>query len=314
MMIPAKKIKNGELVVFPTETVYGIGADASNDEAAKKIYKAKMRPSNNPLIVHVADIESAKEIAVFNNNAELLAEKFWPGPLTFVLPIKAGAKLAPSVTAGLSTVAVRMPSHKIALQLIRNSGCNIAAPSANISGYISPTSTSHVINVFGEDVYLIEGDNTEYGLESTIVDLSSDEVKVLRYGFITPDSIAQTLGLEVRCHQMEEYMSSSDAKIAAYKEEYKAPGMMYKHYSPRASMRLNATYLLAGEKGIGFGQIDFGGFNLSKTGSLEEAAKNLYDMMRSLDSEQDTQKIAVAPIPNTGIGLAINDRLKRASV
>ncbi|MBP7190064.1 MAG: threonylcarbamoyl-AMP synthase [Rickettsiaceae bacterium] len=336
MIIAAKKIRDGELVAFPTETVYGLGADASNNEAAKKIYKAKGRPSNNPLIVHVADIESAKKIAVFNERAEVLAEKFWPGPLTFVLPIKDGAELASTVTAGLSTVAVRMPSHKIALDLIRNSGCNIAAPSANISGYISPTTASHVREAFGDDLYILEGEGSEYGLESTIVDLSSNEVIILRYGFITPDSIAEALGVETDdnyCHPGPASVSKAqildpdyNAPLSGslfYLDSYlrrnnkepgqcRAPGTMYKHYSPKASMRINATYLMEDEKGIGFGDIDFGELNLSKAGLLEEAAKNLYNMMHILDSMKDTKKIAVAPIPQEGIGLAINDRLKRA--
>jgi len=289
----AHLLSSGNIVAFPTETVYGLGADATSDEACAKIYQLKGRASNNPLIVHVPSIEEAREIAVFNQQAETLATKFWPGPLTFVLPLKRDAKISKIVTAGLNTIAIRIPSHEIALELIRATGKPIAAPSANPSGYVSPTTTNHVLSNF-PDLYVIEGSNSEYGLESTIIDLTGKPT-ILRYGFITPESLSKALCEEVVYNHGYEYI--------------KAPGMMAKHYSPRAHVRLNATELQDGEMGIGFGEIDFD-LNLSKAGDLVEAAANLFDMLQKLDKQ--TKAIAIGPIPDKGIGLAINDRLRRA--
>ena len=294
--IAADLIRKGSLVAFPTETVYGLGADATNESAIRQIYSLKGRPSNNPLIVHVNDIMQAKEIVVFNRAAEILADVFFFFLLTLVLPLRKGFKLAPSVTAGLKTVAIRIPSHKTARALIKASGLPLAAPSANPSGYVSPTSSLHVRSHFA-DLYILEGNNSEYGLESTIIDLSSEQPKILRYGFITPEALSKVLGVEV------DYVT--DLAI-------KAPGMMEKHYAPRAKIRLNASVLEGGEEGIGFGVIDLGELNLSVAAKLEEAAANLYNMIQILDSKKDVTNIAIAPIPNIGIGLAINDRLKRA--
>lgn len=299
------KIKSGELVAFPTETVYGLGANAYSEDAVRKIYDAKGRPTNNPLIVHIANIEEAKEIAHFNNEAEILAKHFWPGPITLVLPIKENSKIAPSVRAGLDTIAIRIPAHKIAKELLEKSGLPIAAPSANPSGYISATLASH-IRANLPDIYILEDHDEKnlgvnnYGLESTIVDLSNpDYIKILRYGFITPEILSDVLGCRV------EYIEDIDIK---------APGMLAKHYSPKAKVRLNATMLEEGEIGLGFGDTDLSKeFNLSKSGNLEEAAKNLYNMLQLIDGYEGTKVIAVAPILNVGIGLAINDRLKRAS-
>lgn len=307
------RIKNGDLVAFPTETVYGLGADASNEEAVRKIYAAKGRPSNNPLIVHASNIDDARKIAHFNKNAEVLASHFWPGPITFVLEAKRNNGIAQSVMAGLDTIAIRIPSHKLALDLLKGSSRFIAAPSANPSGYVSATLSSHIkLNL--PDIYILEdeSDNTSgmcnYGLESTIVDLSNeDKVTILRYGFITPEILSKTLGTSV--------LYCDDIAI-------KAPGMLAKHYSPRAKIRINVTDLEEGEIGIGFGQVSFKNninqsslmdLNLSKTGNLEEAARNLYSMLQLLDLHKDVARIAIAPIPNIGIGLAINDRLRRAS-
>lgn len=286
-------ILSGDLVAFPTETVYGLGADATSDHACAKIYQTKGRPSNNPLIVHVASIEAAREIAMFDELAETLAAKFWPGPLTLVLPLKPNAGVAKTVTAGLGTVAIRIPSHEIALELIRATGRPIAAPSANPSGYVSPTSAAHVRKNF-PSLFVLEGSNSEYGLESTIIDLT-DKPTILRYGFITPESLSDALGRDVVYTHGYDYL--------------KAPGMMAKHYSPRARVRLNAAELYEDEMGLGFGVVDFD-MNLSKSNSLIEVAANLFDMLQVLDGQ--TKAIAVAPIPNQGIGLAINDRLKRA--
>lgn len=289
----AQLILAGDLVAFPTETVYGLGADATSDIACAKIYQLKGRPSNNPLIVHVATIEAARKIGMFNEAAETLAAKFWPGPLTLVLPLNLGANISKTVTAGLNTIAIRVPSHEVALEVIRASGKPIAAPSANPSGYVSPTSAAHVRQNF-PDLYILNGSNSEYGLESTIIDLTSKPT-ILRYGFITPESLSEVLGQEVVYTHGYDYL--------------KAPGMMIKHYSPRARMRLNATTLEQNEMGLGFSNINFD-MNLSESGSLIEAAANLFNMLQILDSK--TKAIAVAPIPNNGIGLAINDRLKRA--
>lgn len=297
------KIKSGDIVAFPTETVYGLGANALIEEAVKKIYKAKGRPSNNPLIVHVATIEDARKIASFNEQAEILAKHFWPGPITFVLPIKKDTEIAQSVRAGLNTIAIRIPSHRIARKLLEESKCPIAAPSANLSGYVSATLASH-IRVNLPDIYVLEDPEetkigvNNYGLESTIVDLSdTNNIKILRYGFITPETLSNALGINI------EYIDDI---------EIKAPGMLAKHYSPNANVRLNATILKDGEIGIGFGEVDFHD-NLSKSGNLEEAAKNLYHLLQLMDSYTGIKGIAIAPIPNIGIGLAINDRLKRAA-
>jgi L-threonylcarbamoyladenylate synthase len=290
----ANLLLEGNLVAFPTETVYGLGADATSDIACAKIYKTKGRPSNNPLIVHVATIEEARKIAIFHIAAETLAAKFWPGPLTLVLPLKPDVKISEIVTAGLQTIAIRIPSHETALELIRATGKPIAAPSANPSGYVSPTTTSHVRKNF-PDLFILEGSNSEYGLESTIIDLTSKPT-ILRYGFITPESLSEALGRMVIYNHSYEHI--------------KAPGMLAKHYSPRAHVRLNATSLEEGEIGIGFGDTDFD-LNLSKSGDLIEAASNLFNMLQIADGQ--AKQIAIAPIPAEGIGLAINDRLSRAA-
>jgi L-threonylcarbamoyladenylate synthase len=291
-------IAKGKLVAFPTETVYGIGADASNDLACKAIYTLKGRPSNNPLIVHVSSVVDAERVARFNESAECIAENFWPGPITLVLPLNDESLLSKTVTAGLSTVAIRMPSHKIALEFIRSTGVPIAAPSANPSGYISASRAEHVRNHFPDLFILPDDDSMHVGLESTILDLSTNEPTILRHGFITADVISRVLDRDVKY-----YASSSDIK---------APGMLLKHYSPKASLRLNATSLRDNEKGIGFGEIQLGELTLSKSGDLVEAASNLYNMLRILDRGV-AGAIAVAPIPNIGVGLAINDRLRRAT-
>lgn len=303
----ALAIMHGKLVAFPTETVYGLGADATNEEAVKKIYNVKGRPSINPLIVHVHDLSRAQEIAEFDERALTLAENFWPGPLTIVVPIRSRSKIAKSVLAGLSTIAIRIPAHPVALALLKISGVPIAAPSANLSGYISATRSKHVLDAFADrDVFVLEdADECEYGIESTIVDLTSGRPTVLRYGFITPEAIGEVLGHEIQaCSSLM---------------QLKAPGMMDKHYSPKTKIRLNATSLQVGEIGLNFGDealISQGSMNLSKDSDLIEAAANLYDMLRRLDDyaqKNNIETVAIAPIPNEGIGLAVNDRLQRAA-
>ncbi|CAF3793973.1 unnamed protein product [Rotaria magnacalcarata] len=301
----AKIINAGGLVSFPTETVYGLGANAFSQEACLKIYEAKGRPSNNPLIVHVTGLEQAEELAIFNKDAYLL-NKLWPGPLTMVLPKKNNSKLAACVTAGLDTVAIRVPAHKVAKDLILQSGVPIAAPSANKSGYLSATSHEHVKDSFKNDeIFIIESESkTLYGLESTIIDLSTSVPTILRFGFVTKQVIEQIISKEVA--------------IATKSSAIKAPGMMHLHYAPTTPIRINAKSLEEGEVGLNFGnsQLDNkGSLNLSHEGNLIDAAANLFSYLHILDNyakKNSIKKIAVAPIPNESIGLAINDRLTRA--
>ena len=302
-----KLIQAGELVAFPTETVYGLGANAFNQAACLKIYQAKGRPSNNPLIVHVASLEQAEELAIFNKEAYLLS-KLWPGPLTMVLPRRNSSRLAECVTAGLSTVAIRVPAHRVARDLIIQIGVPIAAPSANKSGYLSPTSHRHVKAGFkSESVFVIDSETTtKYGLESTIIDLSTSVPTILRFGFITPQIIEQIIDRQV--------------EIATQSSAIKAPGMMYTHYAPKTPIRINAISLEEGEIGLNFGGSKLnskGSLNLSPTGELAIAAANLFSYLHTLDDyarENSLQRIAIAPIPNNSIGLAINDRLIRATL
>lgn len=305
----AEFIKSGNLVAFPTETVYGLGADATNEQACQKIFQIKGRPSINPLIVHVAAIEQAKTIGEFNDDAKKIAELFWPGPISIVVPLKADAKIAKSVSAGLATIALRIPSNNIALELIKQSNLPIAAPSANPSGYISSTSLNHVTEHFLEEqeVFILEdnAEKSEYGIESTIIDTTSGKLTILREGFITREILEEALGKKIA-------ISSSLIEI-------KAPGMMEKHYSPKVSVRINADSLQEGEIGLNFADSKLASefsLNLSTTGDLMEAASNLYSDLRKLDqyaTKQNIKTIAVARIPETGIGAAINDKLKRAS-
>ncbi|WP_417904908.1 L-threonylcarbamoyladenylate synthase [Candidatus Tisiphia endosymbiont of Micropterix aruncella] len=306
-----KFIKLGNVVAFPTETVYGLGADASNEQACQKIFKIKKRPSINPLIVHVATMRQAKTIGEFNADALKLSNVFWPGPLSIVVPLKSGANIAGSVLAGLTTVALRIPSHNIALELIRKSGTAIAAPSANPSGYISSTALEHVKEHFldEKDVFIL-GDNLndckcQYGIESTIVDTTTNNLTILRDGFITKEALEEVLGKK---------LDKTPSLM-----QIKAPGMMHKHYSPKARVRLNAESLEANEVGLNFANSKLEGklsLNLSLTGDLIEAASNLFANLRILDNyaELNGLAIAVAPIPEVAIGVAINDRLKRAAI
>ncbi|WP_375331782.1 L-threonylcarbamoyladenylate synthase [Candidatus Tisiphia endosymbiont of Temnostethus pusillus] len=307
----AKFIKLGNVVAFPTETVYGLGADASNEQACQKIFKIKKRPSINPLIVHVATMSQAKTIGEFNADALKLSNIFWPGPLSIVVPLKSGANIAESVLAGMTTVALRIPSHNIALELIRKSGTPIAAPSANPSGYISSTTLQHVQEHFAndQDIFILEDNlndcKCQYGIESTIVDSTTNNLTILRDGFITLEALEKAIGKKLD-------KTSSLMQI-------KAPGMMNKHYSPRVKVRLNAESLEANEVGLNFADSKLEGnfsLNLSLTGDLIETASNLFASLRILDNyaELNGLAIAVASIPEVGIGVAINDRLKRAAV
>jgi L-threonylcarbamoyladenylate synthase len=301
--IAITKLLSGEPVAFPTETVYGLGADCTQDQAVEKIFSLKGRPSFNPLIIHVANLESALKYGEFNPSALRLAQAFWPGPLTLVIPLRPGTNVSQRVTAGLQTIGIRVPNHPVALELLRQYPNPIAAPSANKSGYISPTKHEHVRNEFHEDVFIIPGDQSCIGLESTIVDCSEDDVAILRPGFITKADIETLLKIAVS------EKSSTEA--------IKAPGQLKHHYSPSLPVRLNATHVFPNEALLTFGQCELTAdvmLNLSPSGNLDEAAANLFDFLRTLDNPNSkVAQIAVAPIPNTGVGIAINERLQRAA-
>jgi L-threonylcarbamoyladenylate synthase len=299
--IPAavQALDAGALVAMPTETVYGLAADATDPRAVAGIFAAKGRPQFNPLIVHVADIEAAADIAVLPSAAELLAASFWPGPLTLVLPKREGSPIAELVTAGLPTVAIRVPSHPVARQLLAAFGKPIAAPSANRSGHVSATTAAHVAADFGGEVALIlDAGPAPLGVESTIVGLAGAPT-LLRSGGIDREAIETALG--------QRLATPPPSTVAA-------PGMMASHYAPAAALRLNATSIRPGETLIAFGPPLPGAVatvNLSPTQDLKEAAANLFAALRTLDGIAPV--IAVAPIPNYGLGEAINDRLARAA-
>lgn len=295
-----EELAAGRLVAVPTETVYGLAADAYDDMAVAKIYELKQRPQFNPLIAHIDSIQMAEQLVEFMPKAEALAEAFWPGPLTIVLPRKAGTKLSHLATAGLDTVAVRMPQHDLARAVIGKLGRPLVAPSANPSQSISPTSAQHVADGFGgKSPMILDGGACQIGLESTIIDMACDTPTILRHGGITISQLQHVLGEEV-------LVAQPNAAI-------KAPGMMRRHYAPGKPLRLNATSADEGEGLIGFGPSYASANNLSYTGDLREAASNLFRLLRKLDGAADCQKIAVAPIPEEGLGVAINDRLRRAA-
>lgn len=297
-------LAQGHVVAFPTETVYGLGADAQNEHAIQRVFQMKGRPSFNPLIVHVSCVADAKKIGVFNMDAEKLANAFWPGPLSLVLPLREDHKLAPSVTAGLETVALRCPLHENALQLLRAYKKPLAAPSANKSGTLTLLRSADVWEAFKEfeDFYLLDGDIPNIGLESTILDLSRDEPLILRPGFVTKKALEDFLGKSVMTHAPQK------------QEEIRSPGMMLRHYAPKKQLFLDVISPLPNQLYLGFGDMDCH-LNLSVNRNLVEAAQNLYMMLKDLDEtfEGNYDSIAVAPLPKDGIGFAIYDRLKRAS-
>jgi len=285
----ARLIAEGQPVAMPTETVYGLAADATNAEAVVRIYEAKGRPSFNPLIVHVADLAAAEKIGNFNLEARQLAEAHWPGPLTLVVPLKAGTRIASLVTAGLSTIALRVPAHPAMQALLRATGKPLAAPSANASGSISPTKAEHVAQSLGGHVPLvIDAGRTERGLESTIVAATGGPLRLLRRG---PLEIANAIQAET--------------------PNIEAPGQLASHYAPSKPIRLGATEGTADEFLIGFGTIE-GHANMSRSADPVEAAAHLFDLLYLADAS-DKARIAVAPVPDQGIGAAINDRLRRAA-
>jgi L-threonylcarbamoyladenylate synthase len=290
-------LRSGQIVAIPTETVYGLAADASNADAVAKIYAAKGRPDFNPLIVHVADQSAAESLAEFSPMAHQLAQAFWPGPLTLVLPLRTDADIAGAVTAGLPTIALRCPAHPVMQALLKKTGLNIAAPSANKSGGISPTRAEHVLAGLGGAVPMIlDGGPCSAGLESTIVAVRDKGWQILRPGPVTAADIERVL---------------RTSPSAASGDNIEAPGQLASHYAPSKVVRLNAIQPEPGEWHIGFGAIE-GNNNLSASGDLAQAAANLFDALHRADASA-ALTIAVAPIPHEGIGVAINDRLQRAS-
>lgn len=298
----AQALSAGELVAFPSETVYGLGADARNDLAVAKIFDAKGRPRFNPLIVHLPDLTSAEAYAHFDNNARALAQAFWPGPLTMVLPLRQDAGLASLVTAGNDTVALRVPAHPVAQAVMRAFGGPLAGPSANPSGKISPTRAEHVLEGLGDRIAaVVDGGPCEVGVESTIVGFDENGPVLLRPGGLPVEAIAQCLGVPVPAR-------TEGGAITA-------PGQLSSHYAPDAGVRLNATVPRKGELWLGFGpECADATLSLSLGGDLVEAAANLFHHLRALDDmAAPGQSIAVAPVPEHGLGLAINDRLRRAA-
>ena len=302
-------LKAGGLVAFPTETVYGLGADATNARAVARLYEAKGRPSFNPLIAHVADVAAARALAVFDADAERLAEVFWPGPLTLVLPKTAGCPVAELATAGLETIAVRVPSHPVARKILAAFGKPVVAPSANRSGHVSPTTATHVLADLRGRIDLIVNDGaTPIGVESTIIACLGEPV-LLRPGGLPRRTIERALGralAEPACG-----IAPDDTPLA--------PGLLASHYAPRAQLRLEATRVEPGEALLAFGPNLAEGaeravrvLNLSERGDLIEAAANLFSHLRALDGA-GAKAIAAMPIPNEGLGEAINDRLARAA-
>ena len=278
----------GEPVAVPTETVYGLAANATNSQAVARIYEAKGRPAFNPLIVHVPDLAAAREIGVFNDEAQELAERWWPGPLTLVVPLRERAGIASIVTAGLSTIGIRVPAHPAMQALLQSTGLPLAAPSANASGSMSPTRAEHVLKSLGGRISLIiDGGRTDRGVESTIVAATGGVLRLLRPGPIAVDA-----------------ERASDDRI-------EAPGQLASHYAPSKPLRLNTRTADADEYLIGFGEVA-GDVSLSLSADLVEAAANLFDLLHAADSSQKP-RIAVAPVPDEDLGVAINDRLRRAA-
>ncbi len=305
----AQILNRGDIAAIPTETVYGLAANALLDTAIAKIFAAKNRPRFNPLIVHVADYAQAAQYAVFTKLANRLADAFWPGPLTMVLNLRPESGGSPGIsrlaTANLDTIAIRCPAHPIAQTVIRQSGVPLAAPSANASGRISPTAAAHVAeSLSGRIAWILDGGDCGVGLESTIVDLTSTVPQILRLGGLDKGVIESVAGTNI-----EIYRQPISGAV-------KSPGMLLRHYAPRAKLRLNCDNPNPNEALLAFGANvpDGSGavLNLSARGDLTEAAANLYAHLHALD-QSGFPSIAVMPIPQTGLGLAINDRISRAA-
>lgn len=298
-------IREGRLVAFPTETVYGLGADATDDRAVARIFEAKGRPRFNPLIVHVADAQVAEKHAVFSAEAKALARHFWPGGLTLVLPRRAETTLSLLVSAGLDTVAIRVPAHETAQALLKAAKRPIAAPSANASGKVSPTRAEHVMESLGHSTLLamvLDGGACRLGLESTVIGFPEGIPTLLRPGAVARAEIEAVLGRRL-----------ADADAASGEAGRASPGQLESHYAPGAPLRLNAREAGPDEVLLGFGPKAKSSMNLSASGDMTEAAANLFAMLRALDATAGGKRIAVSPIPMEGLGEAINDRLKRAA-
>jgi len=303
----ASVIKRGGLLGLPTETVYGLAANALDGRAVARIFEAKGRPAFNPLIIHVANKAAAEKLATFNAAAHAVTDALWPGPLTIILPRRADSGISELATAGLPTIAIRCPAHAGARAVIEAAGVPVAAPSANASGTLSPTTAQHVAASLGDtlDMILAAG-ACPVGLESTVLDLSGDVPVILRPGAVTPDDIARILG-------------EAPAVDDGQHDAPKSPGQLLRHYAPKTPVRLNAKDLREGEALLAFGPTMLGRHlpdsakrNLSDGSDLHEAAANLFGYLHALDAGTHTG-IAVMPVPDTGLGLAINDRLRRAA-
>jgi len=290
----ARILREGGLVAFPTETVYGLGADATNGQAVAAIFAAKGRPRFNPLIVHVQDVREAERHAAFNDAARRLAARFWPGALTLVLP-RTGDALSDLVSAGLSTVALRVPAHPVAQFLLQETSRPVAAPSANLSGKVSATLAAHVLEGLQDKVdFIVDGGPAMLGLESTVIGFEEGRPILLRPGAIAREDIEAVAGP----------LQKAGTAI-------QSPGQMESHYAPSALLRLNVSQTEPDEALLGFGPSHNAVLNLSPAGDLKEAAANLFAMLRKLD--KSARRIAVMPIPEKGLGEAINDRLRRAA-
>jgi len=306
----ARCLEDGGLVAFPTETVYGLGADATNARAVARLYEAKGRPSFNPLIAHVSDLQAARQIARFDDKSLRLADAFWPGPLTLVLPKAAICPVSDLATAGLETIAVRVPAHPVARDILQAFGKPVVAPSANISGHVSPTTAAHVLgDLDGRIDLIVDGGPVSVGVESTIVGCFETPL-LLRPGGLPREEIERVLGDKLA--RIPEDTGTTDAQPLA-------PGMLASHYAPRTHVRLNAQAVNTGEALLAFGPQLIPGsehaivMNLSEAGDLVEAAANLFGYLRDLDAKSP-RAIAVMPIPHDGLGEAINDRLQRAAI
>ena len=293
-------LRAGGLVAFPTETVYGLGADATQPKAVARLFKAKGRPSFNPLIIHVGEKDWVNDFSTPDSRFQQLSQTFWPGPLTLVLKQRDNSAIASLATAGLPSVAVRCPSHEIANVLLNTLGRPLAAPSANRSGSVSPTLATHVAESLGNTVDLIiDGGPCSVGIESTVLDLTRPKATILRPGAITLEQIRSSIGSVT--------MANGATKTP------KSPGQMLSHYAPKLPLRLKAKTAETREALLGFGPTAAATLNLSDSGDLAEAAANLFAMLHLLDDPHSFKSIAVATIPETGLGIAINDRLRRAA-
>jgi L-threonylcarbamoyladenylate synthase len=302
LSLAAMHLRGGGLVAMPTETVYGLACNAANPDAVVRLYEAKGRPRFNPLIAHVASMEMAEQEAVFSEAAREIAAKFWPGPLTMVLPVAPTGTVSDIARAGLDTIALRMPAHPGARALIETFGKPLVAPSANRSGHVSPTTASHVKeDLDGKVDLILDGGPCERGIESTIVSFVGERPVLLRAGALETSALEAALG--------QPLVAREDA------DGISAPGQLKSHYAPNARVRLNADVPEPGEGWLAFGETpsseNWPGLNLSESGDLREAARNLFAALRTLDTQYD--RIAVARIPDEGLGEAINDRLARAA-